>query len=297
MLTARVVCTGVLALATTLAEAAQDAEGAADVAGIERFPESWIVAYVPPTLARGYEFVTGRVDRSQRDRRIDSSRRVDAQLVRVTYRAPNGTRYEDVVAYYQSLVAEQGGEIVFTCQGRACGRSTVWANDVFGVKELVAPDSAQFYLAAAIGDRLAAIYVVQRGNRRVYAHLDVAQMERDATQMAPASDVAGSLLQQGFAVLRVLPASDGALDSTDMEALAALARQLGAVADQALHVVCHLPGAANVALARSRKCAELAAAGLGEGGVNAAPFGAGPLLPRSNAPQARLELVVPSTPQ
>ena len=164
-----------LALAAPLAVGAEDQEGSADPPGLVRFPDSWIVAYEPPTPMRGYEFVTGRVDRSQRDRRIDSAQRIAGRLVRVTYRLPTGTRYEDVIGHYQSLVADQDGEVVFTCRGRDCGRSTVWANDVFGVKELVAPDSAQFYLAAAIGKRLAAIYVVQRGNRRVYVHLEVAQ--------------------------------------------------------------------------------------------------------------------------
>ena len=128
-----------LALAAPLAVGAEDQEGSADPPGLVRFPDSWIVAYEPPTPMRGYEFVTGRVDRSQRDRRIDSAQRIAGRLVRVTYRLPTGTRYEDVIGHYQSLVADQDGEVVFTCRGRDCGRSTVWANDVFGVKELVAP--------------------------------------------------------------------------------------------------------------------------------------------------------------
>ena len=93
-----------LALAAPLAVGAEDQEGAADPPGLARFPDSWIVAYEPPTPMRGYEFVTGRVDRSQRDRRIDSAQRIAGRLVRVTYRLPAGTRYEDVIGHYQSLV-------------------------------------------------------------------------------------------------------------------------------------------------------------------------------------------------
>ena len=282
--------TGALALAS-MAAAAQDQEGAADPEGIARFPDSWIVAYSPPTPLRGYEFVTGRVDRSQRDRRIDSSRRVAAELARVTYRAPAGARHEDVIAHYQSVVAELQGEIAFACQGRDCGRSTVWANDVFGVKELVAPDSAQFYLAAAIHDQLLAIYVVQRGNRRVYAHVDAARVEATA-DAAQSQGVADLLARQGYAVLAdVVPSADGTLGAA---ALAALAEHAGQLAvDSALHVVCHLPGAAVAALAKSSRCAEQAAAALREGGLEATPFGAGPLLPRTGSPGARIELVVP----
>ena len=279
-----------LALAAPLAVGAEDQEGAADPPGLARFPDSWIVAYEPPTPMRGYEFVTGRVDRSQRDRRIDSAQRIAGRLVRVTYRLPTGTRYEDVIGHYQSLVADQDGEVVFTCRGRDCGRSTVWANDVFGVKELMAPDSAQFYLAAAMGKRLAAIYVVQRGNRRVYVHLEVAQ-----TADAEVQDVAGLLARKGFAVLAdVTPASDGTLASSEITALAALAQQLSAVAGGPLHVVCHLPGTVETALARSQRCAEQAAAALRDGGAEAVPFAAGPLLPRPGVSAARLELVAPS---
>ena len=293
MLTPRFLCKSAVALAA-IAAGAQDQDGAADPDGIVRFPDSRIVAYTPPTPLRGYEFVTGRVDRSQRDRRIDSSRRVAAELVRVTYQAPAGTRHEDVIDHYQSLVADLRGEIAFTCRGRDCGRSTVWANDVFGVKELVAPDSAQFYLAAAVGDRLLAIYVVQRGNRRVYAHVDVAHAEGDRAKTMQAGGVVDLLARQGYAVLAdALPSADGALGAAALAALAAHAGQLAPAPDRTLHVVCHLPGTAAVALAQSSRCAERAAAALREAGVEAAPFGAGPLLPRLGSPAARIELVAP----
>ena len=293
MLTMRFLCKSAVALAA-MAAAAQDRDGAADPDGIVRFPDSRIVAYTPPTLLRGYEFVTGRVDRSQRDRRIDSSRRVAAELVRVTYQAPAGTRHEDVISHYQSLVADLDGDTAFTCDGRDCGRSTVWANDVFGVKELVAPDSAQFYLAAAIGDRLVAIYVVQRGNRRVYAHVDVAHTEGGPAETMQTGGVVDLLAQQGYAVLAdALPSTDGTLGAAALEALAAHAGQLAAATDSTLHVVCHLPGANAAALARSSRCAEQAAAVLREAGVEATPFGAGSLLPRLDSPAARIELVAP----
>ena len=158
------------------------------------------------------------------------------------------------------------------------------------MKELIAPDSAQFYLAAAMGKRLAAIYVVQRGNRRVYVHLEVAQ-----TADAEVQDVAGLLARKGFAVLAdATPASDGTLASSEIAALAALAQQLSAVAGGPLHVVCHLPGTVETALARSQRCAEQAAAALRDGGAEAVPFAAGPLLPRPGVSAARLELVAPS---
>ena len=145
---------------------AADVDGAEDPPVAVRFPGSTIVAFQPETRQRSYEFVTGRVDRSSRDLRVDRGERVPATLSRVTYLTPEGARFDDVAGHYRSIVAGLDAEVAFTCRGRDCGRSTVWANDVFGVKELVAPDAAQFYLAATTNEAVLAIYVVQRGNRR-----------------------------------------------------------------------------------------------------------------------------------
>ena len=276
-------------------QAAQDVDDAVDPPGHARFPGSWIVAYTPETASRGYEFVTGRVDRSGRTARMDSSLRLPAKVVRVTYRAPDGTRFDDVIAHYRDQVLGDGAEVLFTCRARACGRSTSWANSVFGVKELVAPDSSQFYLAATLGTKLKAVYVVQRGNRRVYAHIDVAEAERPL-----ASDAQAPLVRQlrdnGFAVMAgVTPAPDGALDALDLEAVDAAARTIAPLADRPLYVVCHLAdaGSTEAALARSATCAETVVQRLGTHGVRAFGFGGGPLLPRADAPTQRIELVMP----
>ncbi|MYD85792.1 MAG: DUF4892 domain-containing protein, partial [Acidobacteria bacterium] len=211
-----------VALVVVTGHAAEDLPGAADPPGLERFPGSWIVAYTPPAMLRSYEFVTGRVDRSGRTARVDDSMRLAAEVVRVTYRAADGTRFDEVVEHYRNQILDRGADVVFTCEARDCGRSTSWANSVFGVKELVAPDSSQFYLAArspqpgsASGSPLAwnertliAVYVVQRGNRRIYAHVDLGTA--DAPPVATEDTaLAGRLRQQGYAVVAgVVPALD-----------------------------------------------------------------------------------------
>ena len=287
------------ALACLVAWAAADWADAGDPPGLERFPGARIVAYEPSAPVRSYEFVTGRVDRIHRDVRIDDSLRLPADLLRITYRAPDGARLDDVVAHYRNEVGSQS-RIAFTCRGRDCGRSTIWANDVFRVKELVAPDSAQFYLAALLGadgsgrSRLAAIYVVQRGNRRVYAHVDFARTAAEIQH--DAAGVAENLSQRGYAVLTdAAPDRDGVLAGDDLDALDALAGALTAFAGETLYVVCHLSGEpdAEQSLARSADCAERAAARLRAAGVEVAGFGGGALLPRRGAPLDRLELVLP----
>lgn len=282
--------TACFAVAALPALAADDVPGAADPPGLERFPGAWIVAYQSEAPVRRYAFVTGRVDRSHRDLRVDRGERVQARLLRVTYRAPDHTEFEDVVAHYQQALDALAMPVEFTCRGRDCGRSTVWANDVFGVKELVAPDPAQFYLAASDGRVLLAIYVVQRGNRRVYFHVDRAV--RDAAEGSDDAFLA-TLRRDGFVVLpNVAPDDAGDLSPAALATLTDLGQQLAeAVAN--VHVVCHMAGPAATATPASQRCAQQAAEPLTTAGVEATPFGAGPLLPRRGMASGRVELVLP----
>lgn len=281
-----------LAVCAVPALAAEDLPGAADPPGIARFPGAWIVAYRGEVPVRRYAFVTGRVDRSHRDLRMDRGERVAARLLQTTYRLPDGTRLDDAVAHYAEAVDALGLPVAFTCRGRDCGRSTVWANDVFGVKELVAPDPAQFYLAASDGETLLAIYVVQRGNRRVYAHVDRAL--REAPAAGGGTELVARLQQDGFLIVpNVAPDEAGTLLPLAVAALGELAEELASSIAK-VHVVCHMAGPAQEARPRSERCAEQAAGTLAAAGIAAEGYGAGPLLPRRGAPSRRLELVLPS---
>ena len=286
-----IVAAGVLVCAPAWAQT--DLEGSGDPDGFDRFPGSWIVEYSPSTSVRAYEFITGKVARIRREVRIEQSMRVGADLVRVTYRMPDGTRLNDVVAHYESVVDDLGAQIEFNCRGLDCGLSTIWANQVFGVKELAAPDAAQVYVAAVdtAASRLISIYMAQRPNRRVYAHVDVALTEGLQTGLS-ADDVVEALESKGFAVLGdAAPDDAGSLDEADLQALDELASALGEFEGE-VFVVCHVGGSdPERAVTQSQGCAETAAARLKAGGVDAAGFGAGVFAPRDGASASRLELV------
>ena len=64
-----------------------------------------------------------------------------------------------------------GDDVLFRCSGRDCGRSNDWANQVFGQATLYGPDRNQRYVARQWQDQLVSLYVIERGNKRVYAHL------------------------------------------------------------------------------------------------------------------------------
>lgn len=299
------VLVGVAFLTATGALAQSDAPDSSDPAGMTRFPGAWIVEYTPATSVRSYEFVTGQVARIRREVRIDRSMRTAAKLTRVTYRTPSGTRLDDVVEHYEALVDDLGGRVDFTCQGQECGHSTLWANQVFGVKELAAPDPAQFYLATMIDGSnlgfadagraaLVSVYVVQRPNRRVNAHVDFAVVAIGSSS-GSAEDVVNALNSKGYAVVSaVVPSASGELDEDALKALDDLAPALTSFADRIV-VVCHLGSVDDPTLSRRRTeaCAERGSERLRAAGVEAGAFGAGAFLPREGATPDRLELVIP----
>ncbi len=295
----RVARTACLVIAASTLHAAEDVSGSQDPAGLERFPRSWIVEYRERTVPAPYEFVTAPVDKIRRDVRLQAVR-VNASLRRVTYRAPDNARLAEVVAHYQRAIGSISPGIAFSCEGPDCGRSTIWANDVFGVAELSAPNRDQFYLAAPVAidgqTYLVAFYAVQRGNRRVYAHLDVAVPEGPVA-FGTDGTLAESLARTGFAIVDgVAPDAVGALTDADLTKLRELAATLTALRGETIHVVCHLYGSQPVdaLTAAAERCATTAARALGEAGVTTAAHGLGPLAPAGDAIAVpRIELVLP----
>ncbi len=285
-----------LCLTEAVAQGAGDVPGAQDPAGIARYPRSWIVEYDRQQDGAPREFIVTRVDRVRRELRVENVRRVDADLEAATYQIATGTRLEDIVAHYRAAI---GGQLLFSCSGRDCGRSNDWANQVFQQAILYGPDPNQRYLAFQRGDELLALYVIQRGNKRVYAHLRVLTIVG-----GDASDAAGFphiLADHGWAFIPgLVPLPDGQLPENAASVLAGIAGELEPLAGKTLYLVCHLSGSGSAAmlLSASQECADQAAtvvnAELATTGTRLLAFGAGSLVPRRGVPGSRLEIVDPA---
>lgn len=84
--------------------------------------------------------------------------------------------------HYQRVLNQRNAQILFECSGIRCGRSNVWANQIFNQAVLYGADANQDYLVAGTvaedGTRwLTLVYTVTRGNLREYVwveHLRVA---------------------------------------------------------------------------------------------------------------------------
>ncbi|MCP6391037.1 DUF4892 domain-containing protein, partial [Klebsiella pneumoniae] len=75
----------------------------------------------------------------------------------------------------REALQKQDAQLLFWCQARDCGESSLWANEVFGNAKLYGADDQQAYLllrlAAPENDTLVALYSITRGNRRAYLHV------------------------------------------------------------------------------------------------------------------------------
>lgn len=277
----------------------EDLSGSRDPYELERFPRSWIVDYLQDAEARNRRFIMGRVDSIRRDLRIGDELNLDAALETVTYQIPEGASVDAVRDHYLSQL---GSDVLFQCEGRGCGRSNDWANQIFNDATLYGPDRNQRYVALEWQGRLVALYIIERGNRRVYAHLRFLE-PRGKDAVAPNALLVRRLAERGWAPIdAVRPQADGSLPEPAQDILSGLAEILDDFAQEPMFLVCHLYGSqsADDLLTASRRCAErgveLIVAGTGDddGAMpQLRPFAAGPLLPRSLPGAARLELVLP----
>lgn len=299
-----VACGAVLCALTAPAVAAPaqpgDVSGSRDPYDLERIPRSRIVNYQRDTEVRSREFIMGRVDSIRRDLRIGDQLDVEATQESVTYQAPEGATVDSVLQHYLEQI---GADVLFRCEARGCGRSNDWANRVFEQAILYGPDRHQRYAALEWQGRLIGLYVIERGNRRVYAHLQIFEPEgRNAMPLNAL--LVRRLSERGWAPVEgVQPGDDGSFDDSARQVLTGLAENLETFAGESMYVICHLYAAQPVAglLEVAQRCAEngveLIVAGAdaqdGVGTPELQPFAAGPLLPRSLYPGARLELVLP----
>ena len=79
--------------------------------------------------------------------------------------------------YYLTQLSQRHAQILFQCSGRGCGRSNVWANQIFGQATLYGNDEDQDYVAAAYRApdgtiQLVLVYTVTRGNQREYTWVE-----------------------------------------------------------------------------------------------------------------------------
>jgi len=174
--------------------------------------------------------------------------------------------------HYRRELQARGGQILFDCSGVACGRSNVWANQIFEQPRLLGRDQDQDYFVGAVADVdgnrwLTLVYTVTRGNQREYVwveHLEV----------APGADIPG--FQSSAARLLgpiIVPWQGGVtyrfdLSTTDRRRLGEWASEEGAEVVLAAFSTLESDESLNDAIARADSAAGALADVLAKSGVS-----------------------------
>ncbi len=278
-----------LLISVSWAQSAGDVSGAADYSGIERFPGAVIAQYsVQPDS--NYRLALGRLQRVNGRVTAGREERIRGTLTRITYQIPSGFSGAEVYEHFVRSVTPDNSEL-FSCQGRACGSSNFWANDILGNRVLYGPEQEQFYVALAASNaagehtRYYVLYVITRGSRSVYAHLDIVDVAMaDPLEAVETPEAFMERLQQdGNVIVRGISFDDqDVLLEADGLELAAKALQLAPQLQ--VFVVAHLRGSDDIEVLpeRSRQRAGQIVERLQQAGVDGARLraeGAGPLSP------------------
>jgi hypothetical protein len=175
---------------------AADVPGSRDLEMVPRLTDAEIVDYRPAAeLERIYPM--GSIRKISGQLRFDGQVSARGNVTGVTYQLPaERTSAEAFTAAREALQA-QGAELLFWCQARDCGESSLWANEVFGNAKLYGADEQQAYLLLRLAepksDTLVALYGITRGNRRAYLHVEQFDSATPLGELMPTS---ATLLRQ-----------------------------------------------------------------------------------------------------
>lgn len=159
---------------------------AAEKLAIEPFPRAE-VARERVQESVEHTVVIGNIRRINNQVRAEREVQAVGELIRTSWRIPAGHGAREAFNHAVDQLQEQAHTTLFFCEGRECGSSSLWANQVLDYSRLYGPEDNQLYLALRLDkepQRFISLYAITRGNQRVYLHMD---------QLTPAEPVTEAL--------------------------------------------------------------------------------------------------------
>ena len=129
---------------------------------IELPPRAELIDRVDDAVTE-YRIPLSPVQQASQELRIDDMAMISGTRSRWLIKFPRGSQLD---AAYQRLRLDQS---TFECEGRACGRSNLWANTLFGVSQLYGRDRNQRYQVLELDQGYRLLYVIERGNKDIFA--------------------------------------------------------------------------------------------------------------------------------
>ncbi len=162
-----------------LAEAALAGEATDSGVVLKVFPNAQL-EFKDSREAKNYPVLSNRINKIRGKIRSQGDQWLNGWLERRIYQIPPGHSSDDVFTFLRNALKEQNTEELFTCSGRDCGASNLWANDIFHVAMLYGNDREQRYLLATKKTDVREyflIYATAGGSKRVYAMIDRFQVK------------------------------------------------------------------------------------------------------------------------
>lgn len=216
-----------------------------------------------------------------------------------TYFFPHERRVEEVAAFFRDQMS-QSTSILFECKGRDCGSSNYWANTVYNRPILYGPEQYQRYMIgrSVARDLYIAVYVGQRGTRKIYAHIETIRVPVESVGGSE-EEITAELRLKGHYVL-TLPKSSKNFDSL-LQPIASSMKSNGNIRlTLVIHDDLHDGETIEQSLERTSGLSQSIRASLVSAGIEPSrlsAYGVGPLSPREKPPgkhgsALRLELLV-----
>ncbi len=170
-------------LAVATAVIGQDAEQApvapAEVGllqALDEYPHAERVSFSDDEVL-DHEVGLGAIKKVRGVWQFRDSERLSGRLVRYTWQIVDGFSSREVMQeLVEGLQEFETAELLFACEGRACGKGAQWANRVFRQRILYGREDLQAYSVYRLGetgdDRLV-IYAAARTADRQYLHVEL----------------------------------------------------------------------------------------------------------------------------
>ncbi len=170
--------------------------------------------------------ILGAIERIKGAVKPESELRVDAKVRSWLWQIPVGISSEQAFAQIKSQV-DKSASALFECEGRSCGLSNDYANQVFQQAILYGRDSDQYYWlgleqakAGSQKKTLWLVYSIQRSNKRVYVYVERIDLPSSQAGLFDEYVKKGdqqTLFKQGYFSVAQLPTEQAILSSDQIE--------------------------------------------------------------------------------
>ncbi|WP_299977992.1 DUF4892 domain-containing protein [uncultured Pseudoteredinibacter sp.] len=154
--------------------------------------QSWIdpenskvsrVVYDSKAEAQQWLLPQGPIERIDGLWQPEQSRQLEGKLRRRTLEFGAENSEAGLFKEYEQLLKKQGAQLLFSCLGRDCGQSNNWANRFFNIYQLYGREDSQrlssYFWQSGGQDHFALLYLVRRGNQRIYLQQELLSLTSD----------------------------------------------------------------------------------------------------------------------